>query len=297
MPRISVIIPNYNHGLYLKQRIDSVLSQTFQDFEVIILDDCSPDDSKEIIETYRGHPKVSYIVYNEKNSGSTFKQWDKAIALSKGEWIWIAESDDWCEPDFLASVLTNDEKVSISFAQTYICNQNTGNYYAGYSGFGLTDQMEGAYFVKNKMLPYNGIWNASQAIFRRSYFYQISPKYLEFRFCGDWIFWVELALLGDVKICGKFLCYFRKHDADVTSRVTKSGLRYLEEVQALEYFKTLPQLEVDEAMFRPHFYKVFQERNSIPEKDFQSLKKTYREQISSIFFIKLQGEEWLKRLL
>ena len=47
--KVSVIIPNYRHALYLKERIDSVLEQTYRDFEVIILDDCSPDDSREII--------------------------------------------------------------------------------------------------------------------------------------------------------------------------------------------------------------------------------------------------------
>ena len=50
MPKISVIIPNYNHSLYLKDRIDSVLNQSFQDFELIILDDYSTDNSREVIE-------------------------------------------------------------------------------------------------------------------------------------------------------------------------------------------------------------------------------------------------------
>ena len=50
---VSVVVPSYNHSKYLKQRIDSVLSQTYTDFELIILDDCSPDDSRDVIEKYR----------------------------------------------------------------------------------------------------------------------------------------------------------------------------------------------------------------------------------------------------
>ena len=65
-PLVSVIIPSYNHEKFLKERIDSVLNQTFQDFELIILDDLSPDNSREIIESYRAHPKVSHIIFNEK---------------------------------------------------------------------------------------------------------------------------------------------------------------------------------------------------------------------------------------
>src|SRR6187431_17527 len=97
LPKVSVIIPNYNHADFLMQRIVSILNQTYQDFELIILDDCSSDKSREIIEHYRTHPKVSHIVYNAENSGSTFKQWKLGLDYAKGDWIWIAESDDYCE--------------------------------------------------------------------------------------------------------------------------------------------------------------------------------------------------------
>ena len=61
-PRVSVIVPNYNHAPYLRQRLDSIFNQTFQDFEVIILDDCSTDNSKEVIEEYRNRSQVSHVV-------------------------------------------------------------------------------------------------------------------------------------------------------------------------------------------------------------------------------------------
>lgn len=77
MPTVSVIVPNYCHAPYLEQRIESILQQTFQDFELILLDDCSTDGSREILERYRNHPKVSGIFYNERNSGSPFKQWKR----------------------------------------------------------------------------------------------------------------------------------------------------------------------------------------------------------------------------
>ena len=101
LPLVSVIIPNYNHAPYLKERIDSVLSQTYKEFEVLILDDCSSDESKEIIESYRNNKHISNIVFNEKNTGNTFIQWNKGISLAKGKYIWIAESDDVAKPTFL----------------------------------------------------------------------------------------------------------------------------------------------------------------------------------------------------
>ncbi|MFM7595916.1 MAG: glycosyltransferase family 2 protein [Flavobacteriales bacterium] len=96
---VSVIIPNYNHAPFLKERIDSVLNQSYSHVEVILLDDCSSDNSREIIEEYRRNEKVKHIVYNQKNSGNTFIQWQKGVELALGEWVWIAESDDRAHPD------------------------------------------------------------------------------------------------------------------------------------------------------------------------------------------------------
>ena len=74
-PYISVIIPNYNHARYLDARLESVLNQTFRDYEVIILDDKSNDNSLEVIDRYKNNPLITQIVINEENSGSPFNQW------------------------------------------------------------------------------------------------------------------------------------------------------------------------------------------------------------------------------
>ena len=107
MPFFSVIIPNYNHALFLPQRIESVLNQTFTDFEIILLDDHSSDNSREIIGEYRSNKKISHILFNEQNSNSLLLQWKKGIELAKGEWIWIAESDDLADPGFLEECINS----------------------------------------------------------------------------------------------------------------------------------------------------------------------------------------------
>ena len=100
-PLVSVIIPNYNHARYLDERMQSVLGQTYQNIEVIILDDCSTDNSREVIERYRNDPKVTSIVYNDSNTGKPFQQWNKGIGLAAGDIIWLAESDDTCDAEML----------------------------------------------------------------------------------------------------------------------------------------------------------------------------------------------------
>ena len=126
MPNVSVIVPNYNHAPFLKQRIESILNQTFLDFELILLDDCSTDGSSEIMESYRSNPHVSHVVFNEVNSGSAFRQWDKGIALAKGEWIWVAESDDYAEHTFLERLMGEVDKEPdsvLAYSATYWVNQ------------------------------------------------------------------------------------------------------------------------------------------------------------------------------
>ena len=104
-PKISIIVPNYNYAYFLDKRIESILKQTYTDYEIILLDDASSDDSVKVLEKYKNNPHVSQIVVNEQNTGSPFKQWMKGILLAKGEWIWIAEADDLCEPTFLETCM------------------------------------------------------------------------------------------------------------------------------------------------------------------------------------------------
>src|SRR3954465_14421936 len=100
MPKVTVITPNYNHARYLSQRLDSILNQTFQDFELIILDDASTDNSRQVIESYASDPRVKTI-FNKVNNGSTFKQWNLGLSHARGEYIWFAESDDHADASLL----------------------------------------------------------------------------------------------------------------------------------------------------------------------------------------------------
>lgn len=242
MPTVSVIIPNYNHAPYLKERIDSVLNQTYQDFEVIILDDKSTDNSREVIEQYRNHPKISHIIYNEINSGSTFKQWEKGIELATGEWIWIAESDDWCEYNLLESLITgiikNSEKIiSFAYCQSYFVLPNHQFSIRGFNGL-LEDVFSKESFLEDHLIPKNEVYNASMAIFRKSFFPEISEEYKNYKYCGDWVFWAELSRKGDIFRTIKPLNYFRKQGGqDVSTNIVKYGNNFIEELKALNHFK------------------------------------------------------------
>lgn len=240
MPKISVIIPNYNHAIYLQKRIDSILNQTYQDFELILLDDCSIDNSKEILSHYKGYPNVSHLVFNEYNSGSTFKQWDKGIQLAKGEYIWIAESDDWAEPELLevlVNLFNQKKELGLAFVSSRIVDSD-GNIIDEvlYNNTGEVNYYTGSDFIKRKLSSNTAIWNASMMMFRKSIYNEIDKNFfLNKKYCGDWFFYVLISEKSDVVEVKKVLNNFRVHSGNVSGIPERTGETYLESLDVFNY--------------------------------------------------------------
>jgi glycosyltransferase involved in cell wall biosynthesis len=219
-PFVSIIVPNYNHKPFLKQRLDSIFDQTFENYEVILLDDASTDGSQELLKKYKDHPRVTHYVENAKNSGSPFKQWRKGIELAKGEYIWIAESDDYCEPEFLEKLLKNfGESTVLAYCASIITDER-GNSKGRHK---WADALEKNRWRNNfsnsgleeieKYLKYrNCITNASAVIFKRSAISNIRIP-IEMKFCGDWFLWIEILKLGSLEYVSEPLNYFRRHES------------------------------------------------------------------------------------
>ncbi|RZK45345.1 MAG: glycosyltransferase family 2 protein [Hymenobacter sp.] len=235
VPKVSVVIPNYNHERYLPQRIESVLQQTYQDIEILILDDCSPDNSREVIERYAALDNRIRVVYNEQNSGSTFKQWNKAFALVRGKYIWIAESDDYAAPDLLASLvaqLEKDAEVGLAYCGSNTVDENNGplavldDFYTDLDPVLWTKDfvLPGRSLITDFMSYRNIIPNASAVVMRRSRVEQIGGADDSFRLNGDWIFWASLIADTKVAFVARKLNYFRFHLNNVRSKTAVNGV-------------------------------------------------------------------------
>lgn len=232
-PLVSVIVPNYNHEKYLKQRLESIFKQSYTNFEVILLDDCSTDNSKDILLEYEKHPKVSTCIYNDNNSGNTFLQWQKGISIAKGDYIWIAESDDFCDETFLEILLQpffKDKNVTLVYCQSNVVDKDgviTGNWLS------QTDKYDkelflksfiliGNKFIKKFLIYKNVIPNASAVVFRKSTNKQL--EYLETakhsKYIGDWIFYIQLIINNKIGYEHKLLNNFRHHNTSVIAKVT-----------------------------------------------------------------------------
>ncbi len=236
--KVSVIVPNYNHAPFLKQRIESIMSQSYQDFELILLDDCSTDGGREILESYRDNPHVTHVVCNDTNGGSAFRQWDKGIALAKGEWIWIAESDDWAETTFVERMMQSIEKhptCGLAYCWSFRTDEN------GTLLWDVPDKQKinfhrGEEFVSERLVLSNVIVNVSSCMFKREFFKpECACLYENMRLCGDWLFYVLLAEQTDVVEVQSPLNYCRRHGTNISESAEAKGLTFLEGADVLDY--------------------------------------------------------------
>jgi glycosyltransferase involved in cell wall biosynthesis len=238
---VSVIVPNYNHSRFLEERVGSILNQTRQDFEIIILDDCSTDNSKTVIEKYRNNDRVSTIVYNTVNSGSPFRQWKKGIDLAKGKYIWIAESDDSASPLFLEKLvpLLAENHAVMAFSDSMTIDEK-GCEIPGWKTLIDTDPakgyavLDGTTFIKERMIFGNRINNASAVVFKTETAKQIAG-YETFKYSGDWFFWCCVILRASFVYLNEKLNYFRQHQNRASIEGHRQGETYIESLRIINF--------------------------------------------------------------
>ncbi len=246
----SVIIPNYNHALYLRERIDSVLQQTYPHYEIILMDDASNDNSREILEQYRNNQKVSHIIYNEINSGFQTMQWQKGIEIASHNYIWIAESDDIAEPDFLevaASYLDQLDKAIVFYSDSYYMikkDKKKGlktfssikNHFFKTLHWSTPYKKKGICEIDNFLKYACTINNVSCCIFPRKQSAEILRSFPHMKFISDWLFYLLLSRTCDIIYTSRCLNWCRHH---YSSHFTIKG----NEIQKKkEYFDILSYL-------------------------------------------------------
>lgn len=238
-PAVSIIVPNYNCEKYLEKRINTILDQTFKDFELILLDDFSTDQSLDIIEKFLNYPNVT-LFKNHTNSGSPFRQWHKGFTEAKGEILWFAEADDFCEPDFLQKLLPNfnEASVALAYCASFTVNESehvTGDY-ESYLNDLDTDHWKSSYQVTGlQEINFglgikNSIPNASAVLIRKSCVSEaVFNETFQFKFSGDWYFYTQILKGKNIAFCSEKLNFHRKHSQTVSSKFNtdKSAIQLL----------------------------------------------------------------------
>jgi glycosyltransferase involved in cell wall biosynthesis len=220
-PRVSVIIPNYNHAPFLRRRIESVLQQSYQDFEVIYLDDASDDNSAEVFAPFASDPRIRAI-FNDVNTGVPGKQWNRGVREARGEYIWIAESDDYADATFLERLVPQLEThptAGLVYCQSLVVNEKdeiVGSY--DHHAEELDSRRwkenffnDGEDECNNYLLYKNTIPNASAVLFRKRVYEQAGWADEWVRYCGDWLLWIKMLMISDLVFVAKPLNYHRRH--------------------------------------------------------------------------------------
>jgi glycosyltransferase involved in cell wall biosynthesis len=222
--------------------LDSILAQTVVPNEVLLLDDCSPDNSLSILTAYAAERPSWRVVANEHNSGSPFAQWNKGVGLAAFDYVWIAESDDAADPLLLETLLqtaqTNPTAVLV-YAQTLLMDeesrtlhsfQQNYDYLFGaraarwnepYFARGIDELRE--YFILHNVVP-----NASGALIRKDAYLAAGGANPWYRLNGDWAFYTRLLEHGDIAYVPLPLNRFRVHAKTQRQAANASGAVYVE---------------------------------------------------------------------
>lgn len=256
-PKVSIIVPNYNHAPYLRQRLESIYQQTYQNIEVILLDDHSSDASVEILREFaRRLPDRTVCKFNDSNSGSVFRQWKNGLEVASGELIWIAESDDFCSENFLSEQVRafQNPAIMLSFCKTefvmgdpsvkvwtlddYLSDLDIAHWNRSFVRSAHSLVCAG-WAVKN-IVP-----NVSGALFRhpRNLPLLTDPRWLSLRMCGDWVFYLSVIRGGLVAYTPNATNYYRQHDRSTSQTAQKTDEYYKEHEVVASYLCELYRLD------------------------------------------------------
>lgn len=281
MSKVSIIIPSYNHALFLQDRLDSILNQTFKNWEAIIIDDQSSDNSVLVIKDFlKVNPdfRVKYFIVNDKNSGSGYNSWKKGIELAETEYIWIAETDDYSEPTFLqdlVEILDHNEDVALAFCGSnyvesgkiiYDSTNRTKDLMVGLNKYKVLDNN-----ILLDGMPFNTyITNGSSVVFRKPK-EKINNKIFNNRQLSDLFLWSHLIQNNKFAFLHKNLNFFRRHENSTTTKMSISSNKIIYE-EMLKYIIFFGQ-NYKFQTFLDHYVKHFVWSNKKEVFNYKFLRK------------------------
>lgn len=219
-PLVSICLPNYNYEKFISETIDSVLAQTYENFELIIFDNASTDDSIKIIKSYNDH---RIRVYQNETNISLYQNINNCIKEAKGELISVIHSDDKYEPDFLKEIVNAyiqnpKNKVFVTGVYLWHSDENYQNPWHPFPDGGIKSRQE----VLIRLCKENNIGNGVNVVFSKDCFpdkIMFSDKY---RYSADYELWFRLAANYDFVYIPKILSYYRIHSSNLSHIVNKN---------------------------------------------------------------------------
>ena len=212
---------------------------------MILLDDCSTDESRSILREYADRPHVR-LEFNDVNSGSGYRQWNKGVSLARGKYVWIAESDDYADANLLQRLVGSSKATRKSclpivapgglrrmgglagFEDTYLKYQAPHDWDVDFCADGIEE-------CRNHFLFINEVPNASAAVFRKSAYQSVGGADESMLLCGDWKLWAAMALAGRMAYTSEPLNYYRTHGSSLRSKTSRKSVSVSESLQVVRW--------------------------------------------------------------
>lgn len=242
-PKVSVCIPTYNYGHYISDAIDSVLGQTFNDFNLIVIDNCSSDETSLIVDEYvKRDARVRYK-RNKSNVGFA-KNLNRCLDYSSGKYIKIVCSDDTLEPNCLkemVEVLESSPHISLVACARKLVDKHL-NPVGLLSYSDHFESRKGLSVIKECLVNGNLIGEPSAVLFRKK---DASRGFdLKYRQVIDLEMWFRLLEKGDFAFIPEALCLFRQHEEQETKRNLKSTVHIDELFELFFEYAAKPHLKL-----------------------------------------------------
>lgn len=268
---ISVCMATYNGEKYLREQLDSILSQTYTNFELIICDDCSKDSTVQILNEYAKNDNRIKVFVNEQNLGFK-KNFEKAISLSLGEYIALSDQDDVWTENHLEVLYNLIGNYDIACGNALFIDKNG-------KSLGLTlNQTDGFfYFEKNenllyRLLCYNACFQGSSMLIKKSLFEKALPIPQDVLYHDSW-FAVCACLQNGLNYTFDIVNNYRHHNEQITFHQKQS---YIQKIK--DFFS---RLQKKERYFTDRFAYIdaIKERFSLSTEQSKIIEDCYKIQL------------------
>jgi len=263
-PKISVLIPTYNYARFLPEAIESVLAQEFQDFELLVVDDCSTDDTAKVVQALCARDARVRFSVNPANLGMV-RNWNHCLELARGDYVKFLFGDDrLCDRRALgklAALLDNNPSATLGASARVILDENSKvvNIWRL-----LPDGCHNGKKIITACLMKNGqnlVGEPSAVIFRKSDAQRGFVPHL--KQIVDVEMWFHLLERGNLAYTREPLCAFRVHSLQETERNTASGLAWKEHATFIASYAVEEQFP-PEVVF-PILYHLRRWQGKIPD--------------------------------
>lgn len=230
-PKLSILIPTYNYGRYLEETVDSVLAQDFKDYELIVSDDCSSDDTERVMSRYRDDGRVRYHRHG-KNLGMV-ENWNWCLTEARGEYIKFVFGDDKiASSDGLGKLIALMEafpSAALVASSRYLIDSNS-DILETWNDLGKTGLYAGGDVIRRCLAEdRNLVGEPTVTLFRKK---DVGDGFnTTFRQLVDLEFWFRLLAKGDLAYISEPLCCFRKHALQQSENNRSGAIPQIESIR------------------------------------------------------------------